>query len=128
MADQLHIQPWGVFAPSVVTGQISEVGSGQFSTEAIVYQIVGFSCYIFNYDYLYRYIQTSIVNHRSTEAEFDVVSEILTPEGKSLGITNNTITISPSLEITVTQTIVVENINLWSAESPNLYPCISYPS
>lgn len=69
-----------------------------------------------------RYIQTDIINSRSAFAEFEVINNVITPEGKVLGTANSTVGISPKISITVTQTIVVENINLWSAESPYLYP------
>jgi beta-galactosidase len=112
VADKLHIQPWGIFAPSIITGEISNVSSGnsssgQFATEAVVY------------------INTDIVNTRATLQQLSLATAVVTPSGKALGTANTVITLAPSQSITVTQTIVVENVNLWSADAPNLYKVTS---
>jgi len=107
IADPLHVAPWGIYAPSYVTGAISDSGVAQTTTEALVK------------------VQTTVVNDYGTYVDFVLTTAVM--QGTvMLAQVSSQATLRPSSNITLSQDLIIDgSIYLWSPASPSLYSVIT---
>ena len=86
IADALHVAPWGVYAPSYVTGPIVDSGAGQSTTEAVVYPVPLSSLYLLYLHLLLytsspltykRKVQTTVMNDYGVYTDFLVTTAVM---------------------------------------------------
>jgi beta-galactosidase len=95
--DQVHIAPWGVF---VSTPQVT-VNSASVQ------------------------VKTTINNKQASAKNIQLVTNILSPEGKTVGRSEKMITLNANASKTDEQNITVTKPALWSGESPRLYKTVT---
>jgi beta-galactosidase len=97
ITDKVHIAPWGVF---VSTPDISENG-------AVIK------------------IETTIKNEDNSNNKINLITSIVSPEGKTVGQAQSSIAVGAKKSNTENQTITITNPKLWSPETPYLYKVIT---
>lgn len=95
--DKLHIAQWGVF---VTTPKISPAESE-------------------------IQIQTDVENLNHSECRYELATEIISSQGKSIAAISTAYKIKPDTKETIAQTAKIPNPVLWTANSPSLYRLIS---
>jgi len=109
VANPVHIIPWGVYAPTYVTGPIYNTGSGLMSRSAII----RFETDIFN-------------SYSSNDADVHVESILQNFEGsKVVGKVSTNLTLAVHESSKVEQSTVVSNVTLWGPDQPYLYKVIT---
>ena len=95
----MHITPWGVYAPAIVTGTIS----GGVA-DAVLQPTV------------------EVINDQTSSKATAVVSlTVLDSSGKNVGSKSTTITIDPQSTQNVSASIALPSARLWSVDTPVLY-------
>ena len=66
-------------------------------------------------------IETTLENDGSTAETFDLQSDIVTAQGRIVGLATTSTTLAPDKQETLVQTVNIDNPQRWSLESPTLY-------
>lgn len=96
-ARPVHVAPWGVY---VTTPEATEAAAAVK-------------------------IQTTIRNTSDKSGKITLSTAVISPQGKSLAITDSELTLAPGKENTVAQQIQVPRPALWSLESPQLHTLVT---
>lgn len=97
VTEPVHIAPWGVF---VTTPQVS----GNSATIQV---------------------RTSIDNKQSSQRSINLITTILSPEGKTVGRSQEALTLETNASKVRDQSITISNPVLWSVETPRLYKAVT---
>lgn len=95
--DRLHIPIWGTF---VTTPTVT-------ADEATVQ------------------VETKVVNKRKKKTQFKLSTELFDPSGKSVAVETKSLKAATGKEMTITQSLSVEQPKLWDIDSPNRYKAVS---
>ena len=92
-SNSVHFDLWGVFYSS----QIDKTGNAKIQ------------------------VQSTVVNNSEKEAAAKIRHELLTPSGKVVGKSENTLKLEGNAQLTQEQKISISKPKLWSVDNPNLY-------
>jgi beta-galactosidase len=95
--ERVHVAPWGVY---ITTPEVSE--------NAATVQV-----------------KSKINNEETTQSNINLVTTILSPDGKTVSLTKNALTIGANESKTDEQSITLTNPALWSVEFPQLYKAVT---
>jgi len=107
IANPLHVDPWGVYAPSTVTSNV-------------VYDKMGSPLAAATID-----VQTVIRNDGSQAATGTLTTQILDSKGNPVAKLSTSISIGSQSSNNYSQSFPLIQVNLWSIEFPNLYTVLS---
>jgi beta-galactosidase len=98
IANPLHVAPWGTYVASTLNGPVTNGSANANLT-----------------------MNTTLTNAASQAQECALVSQVIGPDGVSVGTVTTPVTVPGNTGTNVIQTLGVANARLWSLQCPQLY-------